>query len=303
MGRPVFKRAIAFSKTPVTLPALTPEEHHENFVQQARALGIWTTHADGAARSASSIAADMLNAPIDRIRDLAWERWLTTTSPPRIGRLPDHHYNNLRWLHLISYNMLARDSSRANHAAAFLRIAEDVLAPLLQESARICLFESDIGFFAAALATAEASFVPKMYVHVFDLGNPFLGPVGEKGAFATHTFDVVTLLGGVHEHVLPERYGPVVRAWRDVLEFVGVGKSPCAELSTRDGGGGRKGVVVNREGVREVDEEGWLGSDGGRRGRLFELARDVKSDEGRDVLWVEVCRRFLMKGESERSVM
>jgi hypothetical protein len=46
-----------------------------------------------------------------------------------------------------------------------------------------------------------------------------------------------------------------------------------------------------------VKREEYMEADNGRRSRLMELADKVGGDEGWDVLWVDVCRRFLMKGE------
>jgi len=210
--------------------------------------------------------------------------------------------------------MMSKDSSRKGHARAFLHIARDVLGDAdglalcsiygIEETMSdsealqaVCLFESDIGFFVAALATCEADLIPKTYFHVFDLPDPFEGPIRKQGEFATHTFDVVTLLGGVSEERLPEGYKPVVGKWRDtILYFVVSGKAPCEEYVGK-GRKGRRGLMVNKEGVRDVGEEEWLDNDQGRRRRLLELAQKVKGDAGCDVLWMDVGRRFLMKGE------
>ena len=54
--------------------------------------------------------------------------------------------------------------------------------------------------------------------------------------------------------------------------------------------------MVDKDGVRNVGEAEWLDNDDGRRRRLFELAQRVKGDAGCDVLWMDVGRRFLMKG-------
>lgn len=336
---PIFKRAIAFSGTPVTMPSMTPTEHHANFLSQAQSLGIPTKTRDNQERDAQAIAQDFIHADVAQIRDLAWvglpctntpyfpldkptmaavqagkmapANWRTTCTPVRAQIVGTTTYDGG-----ISYNMLARDSSRSHHAAAFIRIAHDVLAPPLATQlcsiyniARdtpdpaalhaVCLFESDVGFFAAALATVEANLIPDSYFFVFDLPDPFDGPLAQHGRSATHTFDVVTLLGGVHEDRLPEGYKSVIGAWRDVvLDFVVSGTAPCATyIGDKEGRGERRGLVVGVDGVREVGEGEWLDVDGGRRRKLFELAQRVKGDEGCDVLWMEVGRRFLMKGE------
>lgn len=334
---PVFKRAIAFSGTPVTMPSLTPSEHHENFLSQASSLGIATKDANGNERNAKDIANDFIIADIHKIRELAWvglpcanseffpvskpsmefttagkmvpPNWRSRFTPVEAQIVGTTTYDGG-----ISYNMMSKDSSRAEHAKVFLQIARDVLGDgggtalcniyRIKEDMSdpdalqaVCLFESDIGFFAAALATCEADLIPKTYFHIFDLPNPFEGPIRKQGEFATHTFDIVTLLGGVIEHRLPESYKPVVSRWRDtVLDFVVGGKAPCEEYIGK-GRKGRRGLMVNQEGVRDVGEEEWLGNDRARRRRLFELAQKAKGEAGCDVLWMDVGRRFLMEGK------
>jgi carboxylesterase type B len=334
---PVFKRAIAFSGTPVTMPSMTPSEHHSNFLSQAASLGIPTKDSSGNERSAKDIARDFIAADVQKIRELAWvglpcanTEFFPVDKPSmeltQKGRLAPANWRE-RFTPVeaqivgsttydggISYNMMSKDDSRKEHAQAFEHIAKDVLGD--HEGAKlceiyglkagvpdpdalqaVCLFESDIGFFAAAVATVEANLIPKTYFHIFDLPNPFDGPIRKQGAFATHTFDIVTLLGGVHEDRLPEDYKPVIQKWRDtVLDFVVDGTPPC-QTYIEEGRRERRGLVVNKEGVRDVREAEWLDNDESRRRRLFELAQRVKGDAGCDVLWMDVGRRFLMKGE------
>ncbi|KAF2629921.1 alpha/beta-hydrolase [Macroventuria anomochaeta] len=334
---PVFKRAIAFSGTPVTMPSMTPSEHHANFLSQASSLNIPLKNSDGNERSATAIANEFIAADVQKIRELAWvglpcanteffpvdkpsmeltkrgkmapENWRQRFTPVEAQIVGSTTYDGG-----ISYNMMSRDPSRKNHAKAFEHIAKDMLGDEVGAELctiygikggmsdpdalqAVCLFESDIGFFAAAMATVEADLIPKTYFQIFDLPNPFDAPIRKQGEFATHTFDIVTLLGGVHEDRLPESYTPIVSAWRDaILDFVVSGKKPCEEY-IRDGREGRRGLMVNKDGVREIGEEQWLDNDESRRRRLFELAQRVKGDAGCDVLWMDVGRRFLMKGE------
>lgn len=333
---PVFKRAIAFSGTPVTMPSMTPTEHHENFTTQAQSLCIQTRDDNNQERSAQDIAQDFIHADIQQIRALAWvglpctnTDYFPVSKPTmettRAGKMAPANWRDdytpvsaqivgsTTYDGGISFNMMSRDSSRSHHAAAFEKIAKDVLGdaesaelckmygitsttPDAEALQAVCLFESDIGFFAAAVATVEANLIPKTYFHVFDLPNPFDGPIRKQGAFATHTFDIVTLLGGVHEERLPASYKPVIGAWRDrILDFVVSGKPPCEEY-IQGGRRERRGLMVDKDGVRNVGEAEWLDNDDGRRRRLFELAQRVKGDAGCDVLWMDVGRRFLMKG-------
>ncbi|KAI4918512.1 hypothetical protein J4E90_002897 [Alternaria incomplexa] len=336
MRKPLFKRAIMFSGTPVTMPAMTHDEHHDNFLKHAEKLGIRIRESDGSERDTKAIARDVIDVDASKIRDLAWVGLPCTNSKffpferptmdlARKGKVAPPDWKD--WARPveaqivgsttydggISYNMMRNDDSRKNHAQAFEQIAKDVLSPeqgaeLLKiygiegglddadALQRICLFESDIGFFAAALSIAESDLVKETYFQVFDLPNPFPGPIREQGAFATHTFDIATLLGGVHEDRLPSHYGSVVARWRDtILDFVTRGTPPCAEFVGVDGG--RRGLMVDEGGVREVGSEAWLENDEGRRRRLFDLARQIDADTGLDVLWVDVCRRFLMRGK------
>lgn len=115
---------------------------------------------------------------------------------------------------------------------------------------------------------------------IFDLPDPFPGPLRQHGAFPTHTFDVVTLLGGVHEDLLPQGYASVISAWRDeMLDFVVGGRAPWGEYMGGEKGE-RRGLVVDEKGVGEVGEGEWLDADDGRRRKLFELADRVAGGEG-----------------------
>ncbi|KAJ4363792.1 hypothetical protein N0V95_000986 [Ascochyta clinopodiicola] len=334
---PVFKRAIAFSGTPVTMPSMTPQEHHENFLSQAEALKIPTKDNSGKERNAKDIADDIIVTDVSKIRDLAWvglpcanTKYFPVEKPSmeltKSGKMAAEDWRN-RFTPVeaqivgsttydggISYNMMSKDDSRKDHAQVFEHIAKDVLGsdngaklckmyglipgmPDPDALQAVCLFESDIGFFAAAVATVEANLIPKTYFHVFDLPNPFDGPIRKQGEFATHTFDITTLLGGVHEDRLPENYKPIISAWRDrILDFVVSGKPPCAKY-IGEGREERRGLMVSKDGVKDVGQEQWLENDERRRKRLFELANRVKGDAGCDVLWMDVGRRFLMKGE------
>lgn len=322
----LFRRAIMFSGTPVTMPSMTPAEHGENFKKQAERLGIETVDKD-----AESIAQKVIGVDVGKIRDLAWVGSPCTQTPlfpfdkPTMGMMrqggPEawrsaspvieaQIVSSTTYDGGISYNMMARDEARSKHASAFVKISDDVLGPSHgaelcsiygveedQDDAdalqRICLFESDIGFFFGALSIVEAGLLGKTYLQVFDLANPFDGPIRERGEFATHTFDITTLLGGYDEEKLPEGYAAVIASWRDkILGFVRDGTAPCEAYGEKG-----RALMVNDKGAREVERAEYMDSDEGRRRRLMELAEKVDGKEGWDVLWVDVCRRFLMKGE------
>ena len=54
-------------------------------------------------------------------------------------------------------------------------------------------------------------------------------------------------------------------------------------------------MVVDGEGCAVVGKECYMGEDT-RRGKLLALAEAEGGEEGADVLWDGVCRRFLMGG-------
>jgi carboxylesterase type B len=325
----LFCKAIALSGTTVTMPSLTPSQHTANFITQASALGIPTKGVD-----IEHIVQAVISADVNEIRKLAWvglpctQTELFPFDKPTMGMMraggPDvwraqdscvvaQIVGSTTYDGGISFNMMARDEARSRHGRAFVRIAVDVLGDdhgselcdiygvtegqddddALQ---RVCLFESDVGFFFGALSIAEAGLVEKTYFQIFDLPNPFDGPLRKMGKFATHTFDITTLLGGYDESLLPEGYAAVIAKWRDViLDFVVDGTPPCEVYGGKEG---KKGaLLVDQHGVRSIEREEYMGADGGRRRRLMELADRVDAEEGWDILWVDVCRRFLMKGE------
>jgi carboxylesterase type B len=323
------RRVVMMSGTPVTMPAMTPGEHTENFKTQAGKLDIKTMNEDGSEYSIDDIAQSVINADVGKIRDLAWVGSPCTQTPllpfdkpsmsmMRNGGPPAWHNKNSAGVEAqiistttfdggISFNMMSRDPSRKHHAKAFTSIAKDVLGPehgarlcsLYAISAdlddnnalqRICLFESNIGFFFAALSVASANLIPATCFHIFDLPNPFPGPLAQLGEYATHTFDITTLLGGYDQALLPDGYSTVVEQWRDeILGFVYDGKGVGKRFAE-----GGSAVVIGVEGVRDVQREEYME---GRREALIALADEVDGEEGWDILWVDVCRRFLMKGE------
>ena len=394
LGRELFRRAVAFSGTSVTMPAKTAGEHEENFRAQAGKLGI---EVEG--KSPEEVARAMQEVPVEKIRDLAWVGAPCTSSEAlpderasmrrnRSGR-PDSHTHPNEWLESqivstttydgsISYIMTLNNAERKHHAAAIRKIAFDVLGDGpgkelleiygIQEEGveseevalrKICLFESDIGFFAGALSVAvgatkgsgvasdgrakseaeggekgdreeagKAASRPKTetFLQIFDIGNPFDGPL-EKGKYASHTWDIVALLGAYDDKLktIEEAsrtsnpgYKPytTILAWRErMIRYMTSGEAPWSEFEydgegaeAGEGTSGERGeegkdgygvaMVVSNDGMSEQGPEGYLdGEDGGRRRRLLELAEKCRGEDGWDVFWEGVCRRFLMAGK------
>lgn len=339
MRRPLFKRAILLSGTAVTMPPMTPEEHHQTFVAHADKLGIRTKGQDGKERDAREIAKEVINIDVAKIRDLRWvgspctkselfpvERpsmklikqgklappdWRDWAQPVEAQVIGTTTYDGGVFFHMIS-----KDKSRKDHAKSFKCISSNVLGAVNGEELceiygitsnsedpdalqRICLFESDIDYFAAALCDAESGLVENTYFQIFDLPDPFPGSLPEPGVFATHAFDIVTILGGIHEDRLPKEYMPVISRWRDIiLDFTANGTPPCLPYhGNSQSSADRSALLIDQHGVRNIGCHEYMENDNRRRARLFELAYKVAGDDGLDILSVDICQRFLMRGE------
>lgn len=157
---------------------------------------------------------------------------------------------------------------------------------------KICQFESDIGFFAASYAQAK-SFPGKSYLLLFDLGNPFEGLLPAREC-ATHTWDIVALLGSYEQRPeLDDTYKAVIREFREkVLQYVMTGEEPWPAWTEGEG----KALVVGKQGLRVIGKEEYVGGET-KRGKLLALAEEEAEEDGADLLWDGVCRRFLMGGE------
>ncbi|KAI4738356.1 alpha/beta-hydrolase [Aureobasidium sp. EXF-12298] len=315
----LFKRSIMFSGTPLTMPDKTHEEHQQNFLDQAKKLDIDTENL-----SSMQIAEDMIKCDVSKIRDLAYvgapcvdteiiphkdhatQRDIAAGKVSQVSWLESQIISSCSYDGSISNIMMRGDDSRKNHAKSFIKIAKEVLTSpdkLLQiydikestpdEEAleKICQFESDIGFFSAALAVAKGTAdKTTTYFQLFDLGNPFSGPLEQK-RFASHTWDIVALLGA-YEDRLPNDYVEKIRIWREkYIRYVVDGEAPWSKFE--NGGKELMFVVPNDGSARESTLESVLE---GRLKSLLDLAKE-EGEDGADTLWEGVCRRWLMKGE------
>lgn len=227
----------------------------------------------------------------------------------------------------ISYNMLVDDDSRKEHAKAFLHIVDDVIRNKMKNEQaandllelydladpnlddpialrRICQFESDIGFFLPAVSECIGAALTstRSYLQLFELGNPFDGPL-EKEKYATHTWDIVALLGAFEDQLSPS-YQQVIRTWREkIIAFVAGGAGaaglkewrPAQESGTLNGESALVIASTTDGGAHYVDGKAYIGPNT-RRGRLQRIAKNIHAVDGADVLWNDVCRRFLMQG-------
>ena len=121
--------------------------------------------------------------------------------------------------------------------------------------------------------------------------NPFDdGGSLPKNEFATHTWDIVALLGK-YDELLDEKKLDTIRRWRDmILKFVYEEEDWFwPEWSKEEGTALRVGEVA----LDVLKKEDYMEEDGKRRYRLLELAKKEKGEEGWDYLWEGVCRRWL----------
>lgn len=316
---PLYRRSIMFSGTPLTMPDKTHSEHQDNFLAQAKKLGIDTENL-----SSMQIADQMIKCDVPEITDLGFvgspcvdteiiphkdhanQRNIAAGKVSQVAWLESQIISSCSYDGSISNIMMRGDDSRKGHAKSFIKIAREVLnhpEELLQiydinestsdEEAleKICQFESDIGFFSAALAVARGTAdKTTTYFQLFDLGNPFPGPLEQK-KFASHTWDIVALLGA-YEDRLPEDYVKRIREWRArYIRYIADGEAPWFRFEKK--GNEAMLVVPNHGQAEETTLKSVLQ---GRLQKLLDLAEEEGPD-GADTLWEGVCRHWLMKGE------
>ncbi|KAK4986254.1 hypothetical protein LTR66_007762 [Elasticomyces elasticus] len=310
---PLYRRSITLSGSLVTMPPKSPSQHQENFLKQAKGMGIPTED-----RSSVEIAQDMCTIDIQKIRETTfvgapctsddvmpydWPTMQLARSAPstQVSWLESQIVSSCTYDGSISYIMTSKNEQRKGHAKSFLRIAEELLhnpqslLDIYDMSAgdddptallKICQFESDIGFLSAALSQATGSTRTKTYLQLFELGNPFEGLLPQN-KFATHTWDIVALLGAF-EARLPGHLNTVVREWRKkIIEYITSGTEPCAEWRVAGAA-----LLVDNNGVKSVAKKEFMGG-GSRLDRLWALAEAEKGEEGSDFLWEGLCRRWL----------
>lgn len=198
--------------------------------------------------------------------------------------------------------MISNSPQRKDHAKTFHSICKDTMKqpqrlidlydvkvddPDDVALEKICHFPSDIGFFAAADAVAQGAKTTKTFFQYYDLGNPFEGMLTRE-KYATHTWDIVSLLGAYDDRLSPE-YMEVIRGWRTmIVDYATSGKFPTPTY--HDG----EGLRVNKGGMSTDTMENIIGE---RRRKLYAIAQDEAGEDGCDFLWEKVCRRFLNRGE------
>lgn len=316
---PLYKQMIAFSGSPVTMPCKTPAQHQENFLKLAKKLGV--ENIDN--KTSEQIAQDFIDAPVDKIRKLAFVGAPCSSSEllpydhPTMALARSKPRFNVAWLERaiyssctydgsISYNILSQAGKKDN-AKTFIQNcqnslpndAADELLELYQVKEsdsdsdalrKICQFESDIGFFAASLAAVQGSPAKSRYLQIFDLKNPFkAGGYLTEGDFATHTWDIVSLLGN-YDDMLGKEMLDKIRQWRDrLLDFVYETGSDWPEWKDVDG----YALKVTKNGLQILKQEQYMDEDSQRRRKLLALAERTREKQGWDYFWEGVCRKWL----------
>jgi carboxylesterase type B len=264
-----------------------------------------------------------MTAPIDKIRDLSFvgspctstellpyphTTMAATSSKPKsnVSWIKRAIYSSTTYDGGVSYNILA--SSKKDNAKTFIdhvhqfmtkQGGEELLALYgikagdedLHVLERICQFESDIGFFYGSQAQVIGSPAKQRYFQLFDLKNPFdEGGSLPKDKYATHTWDIVSLLGRYDDELKKMGTMKPVEEWRDrVIKFICTDSVPWDEWEEKKG----YALRVDRDGVSVEAEEGYLGEDEGRRRKLLAIAEREMRVDGKDFLWEGVCRTWL----------
>ncbi|KAL8952037.1 MAG: hypothetical protein Q9222_002024 [Ikaeria aurantiellina] len=221
-SEPLYQKAIVLSGSTTVLVTMTPEEHRKEFSYQAQKLGL-----DISQLSMVEMAREFISAPIDAIRNLNYCGAPCSSSE----LIPEHDWATMQharkarpntWLKSqvlssstydgsVSY-LVAKGQERTRLGKVFAAICRaklknpQYLLDLYDISEKdkddvalqkICQVVTDIGFYGAAvsgLLGATESTETKSHLLLFDVGNPFPGQL-ESGRFATHTWDIVSLLG------------------------------------------------------------------------------------------------------------
>ncbi|KAL8877269.1 MAG: hypothetical protein Q9198_004684 [Flavoplaca austrocitrina] len=319
--KPLYHKAIVLSGSTTVLVTMSPEQHREEFLYQAEKLGIKLLD-----RPIEDIATEIINAPIDAIRSL--EYCGAPCSPSELITDPDwatmrhaRHTTCNSWLasqilcsstydgsmsHLVAMGQertqlakvfVAICRARLRYPEALLNIyqvsRDDTDAVALQ---KICQMVTDLGFYGAALSSmlgSSASKSTKNYHVLFDIGNPFTRLL-EKGRFATHTWDVVSLFGA-YDDMLPDDCRCSIRQWREaILSYCRSGEFPCDSWQ-RDS----QSLLVFRKGGSECLTHDQISQS--RQEKLLRFAEREGGESGYDLLWEKVIRFFLKTGNPRYS--
>ncbi|KAL8870765.1 MAG: hypothetical protein Q9174_003262 [Haloplaca sp. 1 TL-2023] len=300
---------------------MTPKQHHEEFLYQAKKLGIQTQ-----GRSMRDIALELIDAPIDAIRDL--EYCGAPCSPSEL--MPDADWATMKHARLTSPNswlesqilcsstydgsmshLVATGQERTQLSSIFAAICRarlknpQQLLDMYEISPadtddlalqKICQVVTDLGFYGAALSSLLGSAANEAictYHVLYDIGNPFTQLL-EAGRFATHTWDIVSLLGA-YDDMVPTECQRGVSEWRKaILAYCYTGQPPCKPWQPS----AQSLVVFGNNGPECLSHEQISQS---RQERLLRFAEQEGRESGCDLLWEQVIRFFLKTGNPRYS--
>ena len=300
---------------------MTPEEHQKEFLFQAGRLGV-----EVRGRSMEDVAREVIDAPIDAIRSLAYCG--APCSPSELIAEADwatmRHARSTRpnvWLesqilcsstydgsisHLVAKGQerthLAKIFAAICHARlkdpkillAIYNISEDDEDDVALE--KICRVVTDIGYYGAVISSllgVAASFKTNNYHVLFDIGNPF-STLLQKGRFATHTWDVVSLFGA-YDDQLPQDVRQGICEWRrTILAYCNTGEIPCDVWRPTF----RSALVFRKGGTERLRQEHLANTE---PERALQFAEQEGGEYGLDLLWEDVIRLFLKTGNPRYS--
>lgn len=300
---------------------MTPQEHQTEFLYQAKKLGI-----DVGGRAMIEVAKDVIDTPIDAIRNLDYfgAPCSSTELIPEIDWATMMHARHMKpnaWLKSqllcsstydgsISH-LVAKGQERTQLAKIFRAICRAKLQDpeylltlyhLLEEEddntalEKICQVITDIGFYGATISGllgAAGSNETKSHMVLFDIGNPFT-EVLDKGRFATHTWDIVSLLGA-YDDIVPESCRPGISAWRKmIMHYCHTGELSCDPWRPTT----QSGLLIQKHGIEHLDHKTLMES---RAHRLLQFAERERGERGFDFLWEDVVRFFLKTGNPRYS--
>ena len=108
----------------------------------------------------------------------------------------------------------------------------------------------DIGYFGAAISGllgAAQRTETKSHLMLFDIGNPFPGAL-EKGRFATHTWDIILLLGA-YDDIIPDGIKGGVSKWRrSIFNYCHSGELRCEPRRQNS----QSGLLMQNSGVTSL---------------------------------------------------
>lgn len=300
---------------------MTPEEHQREFLHQAEKLGI-DTHG----RPITDVAEDVINAPIDAIRGLDYSGAPCSSSE----LIPEADWATMRrsrhtrpntWLtsqifcsstydgsisHLVSKGQERTQLAKIFTAICRARLKNSqCLLDLYHISEyddddvaieKICLVVTDLGFHGAVISGllgAAGKSQTKSYLLQFDIGNPFTELL-EKGRFATHTWDIVSLLGA-YDAELPVDCRQGISEWRQLaLNYFYTGKVCCEDWRPEL----ESALLVRKNGIECLDHSMLIRS---RAQKLLDFAELEGGESGYDLLWENIVRFFLKTGNPRYS--